>query len=238
MLDFSRRNALTELMDSDETDFETFRACLIDLAKVNQLTLAYRPTLEFLDRLRRSGGLPRERAITIVDVGSGSGDMLRKIDQWAARYGYYEVDLVGVDLNPWSARTAEEFTAQGRPIRFVTANIFAWSAEPADIVVSSLFTHHLKDAAVVGFLAWMEANARLGWFVNDLRRHPISYHLFRLLARALRFHAFVQHDGPVSIARAFDAADWRGFLAQAEVPGAKIRRRFPYRLCVARFKSR
>lgn len=237
MLDFSRRNALTELMDSDETDFETFRACLIDLAKVNRLTLAYRPTLGFLDRLRRSGGLPRDRAVTIVDVGSGSGDMLRKIDRWATRYGY-AVHLVGVDLNPWSARTAEEFTAQGRPIRFVTANIFGWSAEPADIVVSSLFTHHLKDAAVAEFLAWMEANSKLGWFVNDLRRHPVSYHVFRRLARALRFHAFVQHDGPVSIARAFDTADWRGFLEQAGVPAAEISHRFPYRLCVARLKSR
>lgn len=236
MLDFSRRNALTELMDSDATDFETFRACLIDLAKVNRLTLAYRPTLAFLDRLRRSGGRPRDRAITIVDVGSGSGDMLRKIDQWATRYGY-EVDLVGVDLNPWSARTAEELTAQGRPIRFVTANIFAWSAEPVDIVVSSLFTHHLKDSAVVEFLAWMEANARLGWFVNDLHRHPVSYHAFRVIAQALRFHAFVQHDGPISIARAFDVADWRGFLDKAGVPGAEISRHFPYRLCVARFKS-
>jgi 2-polyprenyl-3-methyl-5-hydroxy-6-metoxy-1,4-benzoquinol methylase len=236
MLDFSRRNALTELMDSDETDFETFRACLIDLAKVNRLTLAYRPTLAFLDRLRRSGGLPRDRAITLIDVGSGSGDMLRKIDQWATRYGY-DFDLVGVDLNPWSARTAEELTPRGRPIRFVTANIFAWSAKPIDIVVSSLFTHHLKDSAVVEFLAWMEANARLGWFVNDLRRHPVSYHVFRVLARALRFHAFVQHDGSISIARAFDAADWRGFLDQAGVPGAEISRRFPYRLCVARSKS-
>jgi Methyltransferase domain len=234
MLDFSRRNALAELMDSDETDFETFRACLIDLAKVNRLTLAYRPTLGFLDRLRQSGGLPRDRAITIVDVSSGSGDMLRKIDRWTARHGY-EVDLVGVDLNPWSARTAEELTARGRPIRFVTANIFSWSAEPVDIVVSSLFTHHLKDSAVVEFLTWMEANTKLGWFVNDLHRHP--YHVFRVLTRTLRFHAFVQHDGPVSIARAFDVADWRDLLDQAGLRAAEINRCFPYRLCVARFKS-
>jgi Methyltransferase domain len=163
--------------------------------------------------------------------------MLRKIDDWATRYGY-EVDLVGVDLNPWSARTAEQLTTPGRPIRFVTADIFAWSADQADIVVSSLFTHHLKDSAVIEFLAWMEANAELGWFVNDLRRHPIPCHVFRVLARALRFHAFVQHDGPVSIARAFDGADWRRFLDQAGVPTAEISRCFPYRLCVSRFKSR
>lgn len=236
MLDFSRRCALPELMDRDETDFDTFRACLMDLAKVNRLTLAYRPTLGFLDRLRRRQVLPRDRAIRVIDIGSGSGDMLRKIDRWATRHGY-EADLVGVDLNPWSARTAQELTAPGRPIRFVTESIFTFSAEPADLVISSLFTHHLKDSAIVEFLAWMEKHAELGWFVSDLRRHPLPYYGFRALSCALRFHAFVQHDGPVSIARAFTGTDWRGFLDQADIPDAEVRRYFPYRLCVARLKN-
>ena len=51
-LDFSRRNALTELMDA-ESDEATFRACLVDLAQVNWLTLAYWPTLRFFGRLER-----------------------------------------------------------------------------------------------------------------------------------------------------------------------------------------
>jgi SAM-dependent methyltransferase len=236
MYDFSRRNSLAEMMDSDETDFDTFRACLIDLAKVNRLTLAYRPTLAFLERLRRSGNLPRAGAIRVIDVGSGSGDMLREIDRWASRHDY-NVDLVGIDLNPWSARTAQELTRAGRPMRFVTANIFAWVAEPIDIVVSSLFTHHLKDSAIVEFLAWMEQHARLGWFVNDLRRHAIPYYAFRAVSRAMRFHSFVQHDGPISIARAFDESDWRRFLGQARIAGVEVRRHFPYRLCLTRLKN-
>jgi hypothetical protein len=67
-IDFSRRNNLSQLMNSDDADFETFRACLIDLAKVNYLTLAYRPTLRFFEHLARSGRLPRDRSITVIDV--------------------------------------------------------------------------------------------------------------------------------------------------------------------------
>ena len=238
MLDLTRRSTVSELMDSDDTDFETFRACLVDLAKVNRLTLAYRPTLQFLEGLADVGRLPRDRAITVIDVGSGFGDMLRKIAHWAARRSF-KVDLIGVDVNPWAARAANEATPPGRRIRFITANIFEYRLpRQTDIVISSLFTHHLEETSLIRFIAWMEANAAIGWFVNDLHRHPIPYHLFRVLSRALRFHHFVQHDGAISIARAFTAADWEHVLAAAGVAlaEAEVVRRFPFRLCVARVK--
>jgi SAM-dependent methyltransferase len=235
----SQRSTQSELMDSTETDFETFRACLVDLAKINRLTLAHRPTLQFFEQLAKAGRLPRNRVITIVDVGSGYGDMLRAVDHWAAKRGI-RVDLVGVDQNPWSARSAEQATASGRPIRFVTADIFDYRP-PAriDIVISSLLTHHLDDATLIRFIAWMEHSAAIGWFVNDLHRHPIPFHVFRLATRALRFHHFVQHDGPVSIARAFSAREWAHFLKGAGVPcgAASVRWHFPFRLCVSRMAA-
>lgn len=225
-------------MDSDETDFETFRACLVDLTKVNGLTLAYRPTLQFLDRLAESGRLPMDRPIRIVDVGSGFGDMLRRIDLWAVGRGL-KTELTGVDRNPWSAKAAEAATASGSPIRFCTADIFEFRpASPIDIVISSLFTHHLDENSLIRFISWMEANATIGWFINDLHRHAIPYHFFRVSSRMLRFHEFVQHDGPISIARAFDFSDWRRLLAAVGVPdsGVDVRWVFPFRLCVSRYK--
>jgi SAM-dependent methyltransferase len=227
---------MSELMDSGTIDADTFRDYLIDLAWVNHLTLAYRPTLAFLDRVARSGRLPRDRPLVIVDVGSGYGDMLRKVDRWAARRGI-DVELIGLDLNPWSARAAAEATPKGRPIRWVTADIFDVRLDQrADIVMSALFTHHLDQASLVRFVAWMEANAATAWFVNDLHRHPLPYHAFGVLARALRVHGFVQHDGVISIARAFNTGDWQLILAQAGVPSnaANVRWYFPFRICVER----
>jgi SAM-dependent methyltransferase len=235
-VDFSRRSSSSELMDGDATDFETFRDCLVDLAKVNTLTLAYRPTLRFFDGLAAAGLLPRDRAVTILDAGSGYGDTLRKVSRWAERRGI-AVALTGVDLNPWSTRAAEAATPRERGIGFVTGSVLDYRSA-CDIIISSLFAHHLDDATLVRFVAQMEGQARIAWFINDLHRHPIPYHCFAVLSRALAFHYFVQHDGPISIARAFRADDWRAILARAGVPpgAAKLRWWFPFRLCVARVR--
>lgn len=119
-IDFTRRSTAAELMDDEAVGFEEMRGCLVDLARVNRLTLAYRPTLAFLDRLV-ARGLPAGRPLEIVDVGSGYGDMLREIDAWALRRGV-AVSLTGVDLNPASRRAATLATPPGRPIAWVTAD--------------------------------------------------------------------------------------------------------------------
>jgi SAM-dependent methyltransferase len=236
-IDFATRSQQPELMDTESVGFEDFRACLVDLARVNQLTLAYRPTLAFFDRLlpsaRRLG-----RPIEVVDVGSGYGDMLREIDAWALRRGV-AVSLTGVDLNPWSRRAAAQATPPGTQINWVTADAFAYDPPRGiDVVVSSLFAHHLPDPLVAKFLGWMQANARLGWFVNDLHRHPLPYHLFRHCAKLAGFHRFVQHDGPVSIASAFAASDWRRLLVAAAIDptAVEVEWRMPFRLTVGRLK--
>jgi SAM-dependent methyltransferase len=237
-IDFGSRSTLDELMDTESVGFEEFRACLVDLSRVNRWTLARRPTLAFLDRLAQRG-LPPDRPLEVVDVGSGHGDMLRTIDAWAEQRGI-PVSLTGVDLNPWSRRAASEATACRRPIRWVTADAFAYDAPAGiDVVVSSLFAHHLPDPQVVRFLRWMEACARLGWLVNDLHRHPVPYYVFRRLARIARYHRFVQHDGPVSIARAFDRSDWRRLLGGAGIAATDVTVTwwFPFRLCVERMKA-
>jgi SAM-dependent methyltransferase len=236
--DFSRRSTAPELMDDASADFETFRDCLVDLARVNRLTLAYRPTLGFLEGLRRAGRLPRGRALRILDAGSGYGDTLRQVARWAARHKV-AVALEGVDLSPWSARAAREATPAPLPITWQTADVLRYRPEaPVDLVISSLFTHHLEDAALLRFLHWMEETAGLGWFINDLQRHPLPYHFFTRASRLLRMHRFVQHDGPVSIARGFVPADWQRLLAEAGIaPSAAVVSRWtPFRLCVARLK--
>lgn len=219
------------MMDAEGVDFDTFRDCLRDLARVNVLSGGYRPTLQFLDGLRRDGRLPRRRPVRIVDVGSGHGDALRAVARWAARRGV-AVDLAGVDLNPHAARAAAEATPGGG-IRWITGDAFD-HCEGADVILSALFTHHFPDADVVRFLRLMENQAAVGWLVNDLHRHPLPLATFGALAGALRLHPFVRHDGPVSFARAFVPGDWHRLLAEAGVAGAAVRRRFPFRLCVER----
>ncbi len=231
-MSFSARSEAAELMDTDCTDAADYARCLRDLAQVNTATLARRPTLAWLDRAMRRR--PAGAAISVYDVAFGHGDMLRAVARWARRRGR-PVQLRGVDLNPAAAATARA-ASPGLALDLQTGDVLAATPSPApDYIVSSLFTHHLTDAQVVAFLRWMERHAVHGWFVNDLHRHAVPYHGFRLLSRAMRWHRFVQHDGPVSIARAFTRPEWQRLLAEAGVPG-DVRWVFPFRLCVGRLR--
>jgi 2-polyprenyl-3-methyl-5-hydroxy-6-metoxy-1,4-benzoquinol methylase len=234
-VDLSRRAAPSELPEwmDEPCAYEDFRQCLRDLEQVNRLTLSYRPTLAFLDAVAAAN--PRQ-PLRIVDVGSGGGDMLRRVERWAARRGI-QVTLTGIDLNPYAARVARERMPASSAIEWLTGDAFTYE-EPVDVVLSSLFTHHLEEPAIVRFLVWSEAVAQHGWFVNDLCREATPYQLFSLLAKGMRWHRFVQHDGPVSFRRSFREEDWERMVREAGIAVADVRlaRWTPGRLCVERLK--
>jgi SAM-dependent methyltransferase len=231
-IDFSQRVApreLPELMDGD-VSYEDFRDCLRSLETVNRWLLGYRPTLTWLERLPRGMRDP----VHIVDVGCGGGDMLRQISRWARRRGI-AVQLTGIDLNPYAARAAAEFTPKELGIKWVTGDAMLYRPEkPVDIVVSSLMAHHLENEEIVSLLRWMEATVQVGWFINDLERSKRSSRMFGWV----RWHWLVRHDGPVSFRRAFRKEDWVRLLAAAKVPqeAVTVEKWRPGRLCVGRWK--
>lgn len=235
MIGLRHRSTELEWMDGEDVSPAEFAACIEDLARVNSVTLARPPTLAFIDRAVRKarGGSP----LTIVDVGFGAGDMLRAVARHLARAGQ-DARLIGYDINPRSEPVARRLTPAHLEIEYRTGNAFDIGPdEPVDLIISSLVTHHMTDAEIVRFLTWSEGKARFGWFVNDLHRHWIPLYGFRLLSAAMRWHPFVRHDGPLSIARSFRRADWQALLQQAGLAGkARIRWRFPFRYCVERTK--
>jgi SAM-dependent methyltransferase len=234
--DWSRRALpaqLPELMEG-QCSREDLQAALRDLAWVNRLLGGYRPILDWLEslNLRRRG-----KPVRIVDAGSGYGDTLRRVEQWA-RENEIPVELTGIDLSAETVEIARRASGPDCRIAWMNADVFAYDPQHAPhLVISSLMTHHLEDAEVVRFLRWMEARAEWGWAVNDLSRHPKPAWLFGWFARLTRLHRFVQHDGPVSFARAFIAEDWKRYSAQAGLNSeVEIRGFTPGRLRVARRK--
>jgi SAM-dependent methyltransferase len=235
-VDLGRRSCAPELLDLEHGDREAIEACLRDLEWINRWTAAYRVTLRWLDQLL--GATRPTRPLTIVDVGCGGGDMLRRIWAWGCRRGL-ELRLIGVDLNPHAIAAAAAATPDEAPIRYLATDVFTTPHElQIDIVLSALFAHHLDDARLVRFLRWMEQRARLGWLINDLHRHPLPYVIARRGAPLLRMHRFVRHDAPLSVARAFDRRDWLRLLDVADLapPATTVRWELPFRFAVGRIR--
>ena len=217
-----------EQMDDPSLDPRDYAAILNDLGRVNRWTFAARPTLDFLAR-----GTRGMSGFSLLDVGFGQGDMLRRIARWARKKGL-TAELVGVDLNEKSETVARSATPDDLAIDYRTGDYRDQGR--FDFIVSSLVTHQMTDEQLLAFLRHMESESRRGWLVNDLHRRLFPYLGFPLLARLLRVHRIVREDGQLSIARSFRPAEWRSILAEAGIPegAAHIRRYFPFRLCVER----
>lgn len=228
MTSLATRAIAEELMDADDLDAATYAAVVGDLARVNRLTLASRPTIDFLNRIAQPG-----ESLRLLDVGFGDGDMLRRIARWAAARGV-NADLVGVDLNPRSELAARAHGPAALPIRFVTGSHDDLAGQGWDVVISSLVAHHMTHDQLVSFLRFMDVEARRGWFVNDLERNGFAHRGFPLLARLMRWHPIVRHDGTLSVARSYRAIEWPPILAEAGIDEAAVVRWFPFRLCVER----
>jgi 2-polyprenyl-3-methyl-5-hydroxy-6-metoxy-1,4-benzoquinol methylase len=167
--DLTHRANLEEQMDSLPS-YQEYRTCLHDLDSVSRTVLAHRPTLHFLDQLLAREPTHIPRLLRILDVACGDGAMLRRIARWAARQNL-PVQLTGLDLNPRAIEVAHEFPITHPPIRYIIGDVFD-STGTYDIILSAHFTHHLSDPQLLRFLHWMERHATLGWFINDLHRHP------------------------------------------------------------------
>ena len=226
-MSFARVHA-EEAMDDPALDPAIYGAVLRDLARVNRVTMAARPTLAFLSRV-----VGRGDRLKLLDVGYGDGDMLRRIARWAAAKGVV-AELVGIDLNPRSETIARADTPPGLPITYRTGDYADLAGQGWDVIVSSLVAHHMTHDQLVAFLRFMEAEGARGWFVNDLHRHRFAHRGYPLLATLMRWHPIVRADGTLSIARSYRPTEWSPILAQAGIVGAQVRRRFPFRLCVER----
>src|SRR5690606_25011089 len=172
----AKRSHANELMDDPALDTATYHAVLADLARVNRLTFAYRPTLDFL---RRAVG--RKARFTLLDVGFGDGDMLRAIARCARRRGI-AAELTGLGLNVRSRTAAEASSPANAPIRYLSGDYAQLAGRGFDCVISSLVAHHMSGPELTAFLHFMEREAAVGWFINDLHRHRFAYQTWPLLA--------------------------------------------------------
>jgi len=173
------------------------------------------------------------KEFSVLDLGAGSGEMLRFIAEFARKTGR-KASLVGLDLHEQSLlvmrRESVDF-GEIKPLLSDALNLpFADGA--FDFCISSLFTHHLKDDQVVAVFREMDRVSARGIFSIDLHRHPMAWILYKLFCWSHRISPMVRHDGSLSILRSFRGGELADLAAKAGLVAAIIEEHSPYRLVV------
>jgi ubiquinone/menaquinone biosynthesis C-methylase UbiE len=228
---FDRRSSELEHIDKGDYTPEEYEGCLAELRRVNRW-------LGDLSALRRSvlPDIERDgaRTFTLLDVGAGTGELLREVAH-AARERGASAHLVGLELN---ARAAEGLLEESREFPEVAsvrgdALRLPFADGAFDYVMCSLFTHHFRDDACVQVLKEMARVARRRVYCIDLHRHPIAYYFYTTVGRLILHNRLVREDGALSILRAFSPEELRRLGSRAGLKEVKVEQRFPYRLVLS-----
>ena len=207
---------------------DALRQNLDELETINTWLGGYQPVLNGLDRLRNK--LSVGRPLRVADLGSGGGDTLRHVARWA-RKNEINVELTGIDANPFMLEYATAKSREYPEISFRELDIFSpeFQALPYDAPMCSLFCHHFTDDELVVMLRQWQRQAQAAVIINDLHRHWLAYHSIKWLTRLLGGSYLVRHDAPLSVARAFQRADWVALLARAGISTYELRWRWAFR---------
>jgi len=219
MPDFSVRTLLPEKMDQPGVPEPQTGQALKELEIINRRLGGYHVILDALEQLK----LP-DRLISIIDLGSGGGDVLRRISKWAGR-NRKAVMLTGIDMNPVMTAYAGSKSTGYPHTNFLTMNVFddALLSHKADIVMSSLFCHHFDNDELVELVRRMYRISTLAVIINDLHRNWFAYYSIKLITYFFSRTFLVRYDAPLSVARSLSRAEWKTVLESAGISNYRLK---------------
>lgn len=162
---------------------------------------------------------------TVLDIGCGGGDVLRRLARWAQADGLTPC-FVGADPDRRAVRYARSVSTPSN-LCFVSATSgeLADAGERFDVVLSNHVLHHLADHEVQAICLDSERLATRLVLHSDIHRHPIAYAGFPLIGGWFR-DSFILKDGLLSIRRAFTPEELRALAPE----GWRVKTTFPFRL--------
>lgn len=223
---FSHRSSEKELLDGEDIDFKDISRNLKELDFINAHLGGHAITLNGFKNL-----LGNRTKISLCEIGCGGGDNLNAVEKFCKKNGI-EVDFIGIDINPECIEYARS-NIRNKNTRFILSDYkkVHFDTKP-DILFSSLFCHHFSDAELIEMLHWMKVHSTIGFFINDLQRHPLAYHSIRLLTRLFSRSYLVKNDAPLSVLRAFTKKDWIALMEKAEISRYEIKWKWAFRYLI------
>lgn len=211
-----------ELLDDPAADAALATRSLRDVARANWWFGGANAVIAELRPVLRSAD--RGATLTLLDVGTGAGDIPALARRVAARDG---VALETMGLEVTAALAAASSARAGRAVAG-DARALPFADHSVDIVTCSQVLHHFEPPEAARLLAEMTRVARARVIVADLRRAWAAAGGFWLASWALGFHAVSRHDGVVSVLRGFRVHELSTAVlaATGRVPSVHNRRGF------------
>jgi ubiquinone/menaquinone biosynthesis C-methylase UbiE len=225
---FQQRSNKLELIDTGDYTPAEYAGCLIELRRINRWLGDQTALKNSLIREIETIGL---KEFSVLDVGAGSGELLRFVADFA-RKQKRKAKLYGLDFNQFSAASIREESKDYEEISAVRGDALRlpFADNVFDYAICSLFTHHLKDEMVIETLREMRRVARRRVFVIDLHRHPIAYYFYTTIGKLFLYNRLIRHDGALSILRSFKPEELRTLAGRAGFEKFSVKRHFPFRL--------
>jgi len=225
---FKRRSNELEYLDTGDYTPDEYEHCISELQFINRWMGDAHALKQTLLKDVEQHDL---REFSILDVGAGSGELLRVAASWA-RETSRRFRGVGLELNERSAQAILEESKAFPEISSVRADALKMPFGEAefDYVMCSLFTHHFADEQVVHLLREMSRVARRRIFVIDLHRDPVPYFLYTTLGKLVLKNRLIRHDGALSILRSFKPRELLNLARAAGLHNVAVEHHFPARL--------
>jgi len=173
----------------------------------------------------------KTQEIHIVDIGFGAGDLLVYILKNKHKLKC-KIKLTAIDLLP----QAKEYALLNHPelkenVTFVVCDYRHWfiNGNKADLVVASLFCHHLNDEQLVEFFEYIKNNCTIGAVINDLARSPIAYFGIKFPTQLFSKSRFTKNDAPLSVLRGFKKSELNNLLHKAQIKNYTLKWKWAYR---------
>lgn len=207
-----------ELLDDPSADPAVVRSSLRHIARSNRW-LGGRAAMRFgLSVALRSVTPPGP--LTLLDVGTGAGDLPVDAERWGRRRGI-RIQPLGLDRSLPAAILARE---NGVATMVGCGGTLPVRNRSVDIVLVSQVIHHLRRDAAVHLLRECDRIARTAVIVTDLERARLAVAGFWLVSRVLRFDAATRTDGITSVRRGYSLTEFAGLFREAGITAGTFRR--------------
>lgn len=218
-----------ELLDLNRGSMHEVRSSLRDIRRINTYLGGTRISRRAILTMLEQNEL---REANMLDVGTGLADVPLHIVHKAKRRGI-TLHAIGLDINARHLELAREEMQDAPKVLLLRADAFTLPLpdQSVDVVHSSLFLHHFREAQIVQLIHEFSRVARVGWVMNDLVRHGLPLWFFRTTWPIFARSYLTRLDGAASIRRAYTVSEMQRIVRTFE--GATVRAHFPFRLSVA-----